>query len=454
MKYSNKFLGSKLVDDFDYDTVLQTMFTDYKSKGYPIEVNFRSLVEFHSGIDRATHLLHPYPAKLLVNIPYFFLNCSSLASAGHTVLDPFCGSGTVLLESILLGCNAIGADSNPLARLISKVKTRSLSSVRLNGILKKIMEHKAGDKTGASPQNLVNWERWYSKNVIFQLRHLSGAIDNNSSGATRDFFKVCFSACAKKVSQADPKISVPVRLNPERYPTDSIQYVKTVLALKKLKAADVKRVFEEIVLKNIKRLSRLKENAELGAVQRICKDARKLTGVERCSVDLIITSPPYGSAQKYIRSSGLNIGWLNLSPDSTLRSLEKKNIGREHYLKSEYENYIESPVIAANSLLKDVFEKNPLRSHISANYLKEMKDAILESYRVLKKDKYFILIIGNNEVCGENFDTKSYLKEVCEDIGFELKLIMRDNIDSRGLMTKRNKSASIITCEWVMVFKK
>jgi hypothetical protein len=67
-------------------------------------------------------MIHLYPAKLLPHIAAFFLASSELSSKGDKVLDPFSGSGTVLLEALLAGRSPIGADSNPLARLISKVK--------------------------------------------------------------------------------------------------------------------------------------------------------------------------------------------------------------------------------------------------------------------------------------------------------------------------------------------
>jgi hypothetical protein len=65
----------------------------YGRTGEPLSVNFRELAPFKSGADRATHLMHPYPAKLLLNIPYLFFQCRDLAPASGRVLDPFCGSG-------------------------------------------------------------------------------------------------------------------------------------------------------------------------------------------------------------------------------------------------------------------------------------------------------------------------------------------------------------------------
>lgn len=43
---------------------------------------------------------------------------------GGFIFDPFCGSGSMLLEANLIGINAIGNDVSPLACLLSSVKTK------------------------------------------------------------------------------------------------------------------------------------------------------------------------------------------------------------------------------------------------------------------------------------------------------------------------------------------
>ena len=74
-----------------------------------------------------THGLHPYPARMIPQIAERLINRYS--SENEIVLDPFCGSGTVLVESKLLGRNAIGNDINPLGTLLAKVKTTISSCV-------------------------------------------------------------------------------------------------------------------------------------------------------------------------------------------------------------------------------------------------------------------------------------------------------------------------------------
>ena len=83
-----------------------------------------------------------------------------------------------------------------------------------------------------------------------------------------------------------------------------------------------------------------------------------------------------------------------------------------------------------------------------------MTQALKESIRVLKKDKYFVLVAANNNVCGLEFETQRYLKEIAIEHGMQIECELIDDIQSYGLMTKRNKTASIISCEWVLILKK
>src|SRR5664280_2676519 len=105
------------------DIIIEGWKSSYARTAAPSVVDFRALMtEFVP--ERHTHMLHPYPAKLLPQIPAFFLTTSRFGpDAPPMVLaDPFCGTGTVLLEGALRGLEVIGADTNPLARLIARVK--------------------------------------------------------------------------------------------------------------------------------------------------------------------------------------------------------------------------------------------------------------------------------------------------------------------------------------------
>ena len=101
---------------------------------------------------------------MLVHIPYFFINNNIFSKKGDYVLDPFNGSGTVLLESLLSKRNAFGADANPLARLIAEVKVTKLDTKLLHNSINKIVAKAKKIKKSKIP-DVINCDYWFSKIV-------------------------------------------------------------------------------------------------------------------------------------------------------------------------------------------------------------------------------------------------------------------------------------------------
>lgn len=73
-----------------------------------------------------THWIYPYKGKFHPQLVRALLNVLGV-QAGETVLDPFVGSGTTLVEAQMLGINAIGFDVSPLCVLVSQVKTQAVA---------------------------------------------------------------------------------------------------------------------------------------------------------------------------------------------------------------------------------------------------------------------------------------------------------------------------------------
>lgn len=209
-------------DDFNYrtfstDSVLERLLMRYENSQRAVSVDFRRLVRCLTTADRVTHLLHPYPAKLLTHIPFFFLANRVFSDPGDVILDPFCGSGTVLLESQLAGRTSVGLDSNPLARLVARVKTTPIAAGPLRRAVQRLL-----DRISNSPQDglpdVVNLQKWFYPHVVLQLQCILDGIRSTRNPIIRDFFLVSFSKCVRKVSLADPRLSVPVRLQFDQYP--------------------------------------------------------------------------------------------------------------------------------------------------------------------------------------------------------------------------------------------
>lgn len=426
-------------------------YRSYQNDGEPIAVNFRELVKELSKPERFTHLIHSYPAKLLANIPFFFFASDELCPKNGVVLDPFCGTGTVLLEAALSGRTALGADANPLAELITKVKTNYISGESLTNTLAKVLRRaKLYRRQTEHPEAVAVW---YSPSSLKQLSNIQRSVGEIEDERIRPFFELCFSCVARKVSYADPSISVPVHWNPERFSSNPSREAEVKKKLESLKTVDVYAKFEVICKANIARIGTLNRVIREDAARIVSNDARQL-GLEDNSVDLILTSPPYAGAQKYIRASWLNLYWLNLVSLEGVRELKRHNIGREDYKKEEvFESY--TGIKDADMVLKDLYQSgNMKRAFLAANYLNEMKVALDESCRVLRPDGYMVIVIGNNTVCKRQFDTQNYLTTYLVGKGMKLQYKLIDDIKSYGLMTKRNKTADTISREWILVFKK
>lgn len=92
----------------------------------------RSYVSLGSRRTSSPHEFYRYPARF----PPAFARAAieAFTSIGDLVLDPFVGGGTTLVEARLLGRPAIGADLNPLAVFVSRVKARPLRAAPLDAV--------------------------------------------------------------------------------------------------------------------------------------------------------------------------------------------------------------------------------------------------------------------------------------------------------------------------------
>ena len=443
-------------DSIDTTLLLEDLKRRYRDTGTPIEVKFRDIASWVRAGDQFTHQIHPYPAKLLPHIANFFVRASSLCKPGQTVLDPFCGSGTVALEASLVGAEAIVADANPLALLLTKVKTTPYQIPHLIETARELRARISRLRT-ADPISVVKENLWYSTSTKKALEKILRAVMEIEDADLQDFFRICFSVVTRRLSYADPAVNVPVRLKEKPSLSDAANE-KIRKHLKWLETVSPAEEFDRVVQLNIGRV----HAANMASPGRkpacvVGEDARQIHRCPAASVPMTITSPPYGSAQKYVRASSLALNWLSLCPPSALAALEGHSIGREH-LSSKYKptsckatDHLSSEF---RGLVERIRAKNPSRGEITETYFYELGDSLCEIGRVTSAGGHAVLVLGNNTVTGYNVENDCFATEIMLELGFSLELALVDRIHSRGLMTVRNKSASLISGETILMFRK
>ncbi len=427
----------------------------------PVCLDSRSAVTCFKYGERATHSIHPYPAKLLPQIPHLLLSSHALAPPGSNIVDPFCGSGTVLLEAAAAGHRSAGTDVNPLAVLISQVKTTPIDPQRLRRAALRLSNRIDRGLRSERP-DVVNLGHWYSRRAVDQLRVVREAIDRTRDEDLRAFFEISFSVCTRRVSRADPRVSVPVRLKKNHYPEGHPLHSRTAARLKPGRRLDVFGTFSRSLDANIRRMENLwNEFPALPRATILGGDARRLMQSLSSDLpladgwaDLVLTSPPYGGAQKYIRASSLSLGWLRLCHPAALSELERASIGREHFRKADLLELPKTGHRALDRRLRAVRRDDNLRAILFATYLIEMRQAISEAWRILRDSGHLVLVSGDNELRGSHLPTSRILRDLAKDIGFDVRLVLRDRIRSRGLLTKRHAAASVIAEEQITIFRK
>lgn len=433
----------------DTGTTLKNLIAQYEASGYlSIEVSFRDLVPWVYGGTRATHYLHSYPAKLLPQIVHFFLANEIFCPSDGAVLDPFSGSGTVALETILSGRDAYYCDINPFARMLTKAKTTPLPMHDLEREFDNVNKLYNQINLSTIP-DVVNLGYWYNEKTAANLSKLKSAINMVADEEIQHFLKICFSSVARKLSRANPKFSVPVRAKVDGELIDVIADEEHVWAS-----------FDQAMTKAKRQIEDLSIASKLGNVFCASHDVLNLEeSWPSCQkkfgeIDLVITSPPYAGAQKYVRATSLSLGWLDHVKSSELTKIESKTLGREHLPKADVINRKSSTIDAADEMIFEIAKENSTRAAIVSIFLNEMNIAAKNIMKSLKPGGYAVIVMADNTVCGKHFPTTKFTSKLFENSGGKKVLELKDRIVSRSLQTKRASKASNISHETVMVFKK
>ena len=343
-----------------------------------------------------THGYHPYSAKYIPQIPNRLI--SAFSEKDDLILDNFVGSGTTLVESKVLGRNAIGVDINPLACLISKVKTTVIKKptmteisyflMSLRGIFHehaKIECSNLEEKTPIIYSSVIeklhpNIPRWYHKNVIYELVAIKTKIDAVRNTEVKDFLLVAFSSLLRTVSNAASGFGN-LMINKNAPPKNRI-IEKFSLAVRSM-------------LRSLAEFSTVATKSEVTIFKH---DSRKVEFINDETIDFICTHPPYMSAVPYAEYQKLSLWWLGYNQ----YDLEKSLIGGRRS-----------------------------RPDTPQRFFRDMEMSLLEMKRVLRKKRYCCIIIGNPVYGGKTWKLNEIIKQNAIHIGFtHLKEISRGKYHS------------------------
>lgn len=339
------------------------------------------------------HGIHPYPARMIPQIARRLIERYS--KPDDTILDPFCGSGSVLAEAKILGRKSVGIDVNPLACLIAKVKTTPIDPRVLehywNWISKKLKE-----PINPKIPNFFNLEYWFKEKTIKKLSILKEVLSQIENKDIRDFFYVCFSKTVIDVSLCRSKEYKLYRMSEDE--------------IKKFNP-DTFKEFERNVKKGIKGMKEYFEKATNKPAIIMLGDSRYLP-LEDKSVDLIVTSPPYGDSKTtvaYGQFSRYPALWIGFD-EKLVRSIDKISIGGNRKKPDFHSETLEK-------ILSEIEKRNEKRAKDVESYFADLGKCIFEFSRVLKG--YACIVIGNRTVSRVKIPTDKIIVEIAKEANLE-----------------------------------
>lgn len=262
------------------------------------------------GPDRAhVHGFHTYPARMHPTTARRLVE--SFSPPGGTVLDPFCGSGTVLVEAMLAGRAARGTDLNPLAVELARLKTRVAGQADLDELVlgaRDAAEHaeaRRKARAGATRRYPTEDVALFEPHVLLELDGLRDGIARGRGDLQAPLLLV-LSAILGKASRKEGDTSE-----------------KT--SQRRLAAGYTSKLFVRKAEELARRLGELARLAPRPAprVDVALDDATRLRTIASSTIDAAITSPPYVATYDYLAHHALRLRWLGLDA----HAFEKGELG-------------------------------------------------------------------------------------------------------------------------------
>nr|WP_312216678.1 DNA adenine methylase [Clostridioides sp.] len=393
----------------------------------------------------SVHGLHEYKGKYNPQIVRCIINLLELQDKDK-ILDPFCGSGTTLIESQYAGLVAKGTDINGLAVAIANAKLESLVAniENLESTLRNIVKEYKEIRSEFNIDNLYEDDRlkylkiWFKVDYLTDLECLRLVIEKYGY---KNIFLIGISNILKDYSEQEPadlrirrryKTEYPEIDIVDRFNNEMLKYINNIK-----------------VSRNIKNF---KDGLQANAIN---IDIRNLKSKE--GFNGAITSPPYATALPYVDTQRLSIVWMGICSPRDISKLQSELIGSRE-IKTTTKREIEGRLInnidelptsivslcvhLNNSLIDtDGFRRRAVPT-LLYRYFSDMKIMFQNVLKALKEDAKFALVVGHNHtvIGGEryNIDTPKFLVDVAINCGWIHEETIKLEVYSRYGLNKSN----------------
>ena len=392
-----------------------------------------------------THSYHTYPAMMIPQIARRLIEDYKTADT-QLIFDPYCGSGTSLVEAKLQGIPSIGTDLNPLARLLSTVKSNVYDVTKLRQarsfFITKLFTNYHSSINIELP-TFDNMDYWFSKEVIHKLAYIKDLIFNHIDPSLRDFFLVPFSETVREASY-----------------TRNSEFKLFRMEQKKLDVFNVNtfEIFIKKVERNIRGHAEFHKNVANNVFSKVY-DFDTCCGIPADifdrKVDLVVTSPPYGDSfttVAYGSFSKLSNQWLNIKDASRVDKI---------LMGGTKKNYATMLLVSSAELELIQIKNNDFKRYEEVMlFLSDYQKSIENVAKTVKKDGIVCYVVGNRTVKGVQIPLDYITVEFFENADFEhlntfVRRIPNKRMPSKNSPTNEiGKLMATMSHEYIVVMRK
>ena len=443
-----------------------------------------------------THGIHNYPAMMVCPISRNIIRLVKEIQPVNSLLDPYSGSGTVLVEGMLSGIDVIaGNDINPLALLLSKVKTTPLDinelDFKINELIQRISNRRFeilvflnevdfyiketlqlditkktgwGDNANYYLKEYCNEKKldillpdfknlgyWFKPRVILELTIIKNEIEKIENKDIRDFVFIAFSECIRFVSN---------RRNGEfklfRMPEDKVKNFNP----------DVYAEFTKILLRNKDKMADfcrvLKEKDLHSKVKVFRNNTTNLEDLPNNAFDLIVTSPPYGDSRTtvaYGQYSRLSLQWINLFDltEKEILGIDNSLMGGKKFRKG-FDYNLQSQNLKQS--LERIESIDVERAGDVYSFYVDLDKSIESVANKTHSGGYQFWVVGNRTVKNELLQTDVIITELATQYNLVPVHIVDRNIPNKVMPSLNSPSnvsgakGSTMTMEHIVILRK
>lgn len=358
----------------------------------------------------SAHGLHEYKGKFNPQVAKALLNIFN-AHPGQLALDPFCGSGTSLVECSHLGINSVGTDINPLAVFLANAKLESLGilseQLLSDGLLSLTKAKKSIYTLKLNNEREEYLQSWFPAEYLIDIERLRLSIESTNEHSSNVLLAIASNLLRDYSLQEPSDLRIRRRMTP--FPEKSFfdAYEGAVRAFC-LRINDSQQTLGVIKSPSV-------------AINIDCRQSIDHKNLQAGSFDLALTSPPYATALPYIDTQRLSLIWLGLIPPNEILPLEAKLVGSREIRgqnKSVLLDALESNtaclpasdldfcVKLQNALSESDGFRRQVVPRLLYRYFAGMAEAFTAVRRLVKPNAPFGLIVGGNHtvLSGKRFD--------------------------------------------------